>query len=491
VRAVPTSTSLQSKLAAALEFVRLGETERGEALLRQVVSDQPANAEALMHLGLLTLRTGRITDAERLFTQMSQAAPTSPAAFNGHGIALAGLGRLEEALARFDQALSLNPRDPNSWANRGLALTDMLRLEDALDSFEKALVTRPHFPAVHNNAGLALHRLGRFQEAIVSFDKAIAADSNDTYAHFNRSLSLLALGDYERGWDEYEWRWKSALAHVKRDFPAPLWRNDFPVDGKTILVHAEQGLGDSLQFCRYVPMLAAIATVVLVVPKSLTQLLAGLAQTVTTGEALPRFDAWIPMMSLPLAFRTTVATIPHAIPYLYADPERTAAWRERLGQLPGRKVGLVWSGAPRPEDPRSSLVDRRRSIKLQYFAPFVSVRNMSFVSLQKGEAAVQARNPPAGMVLHDWSSELDDFADTAALIEALDLVVSVDTSAAHLAGALGRPVWVLNRYDQCWRWLAGRTDSPWYPSARLFQQKTLGDWAGVIQDVTAALHASA
>jgi hypothetical protein len=319
----------------------------------------------------------------------------------------------------------------------------------------------------------------------------VHASPNDAYAHFNRSLSLLALGHYERGWEEYEWRWKSALAHVRRDFSAPLWRNDFPLDGKTILVHAEQGLGDALQFCRYVPLLAARATVVLVVPKSLTRLLAGMAQTVTTGEPLPRFDAWIPMMSLPLAFRTTAETIPSPARYLHADPERIAVWRQRLAPLPGRKVGLVWSGSPRADDPRSRLIDRRRSMALDWLAPLASVPDISLISLQKGEAAVQAQTPPSGMVLHDPSSELQDFADTAALVEALDLVISVDTSVAHLAGALGKPLWVLNRYDQCWCWLAGRTDSPWYASARLFQQKTHGDWTAVIHAVTAALRARA
>jgi len=458
--------------------VRPDPTDPGEASLREIIAKQPANAEALMHLGSLTLRTGRAAEAERLFDRMSVAAPTSPAAFNGRGIALAGLGRLDEACACFDQALSLNPRDADCWANRGLALTELVRFEEALTNFAKALECRPRFPAVHNNIGLALHRTGRFQQAVASFDKAIDADPDYAYAHFNQSLSLLALGDYERGWREYEWRWKSALAGVKPDFPAPIWRNDFPIHGRTILVHAEQGLGDSLQFCRYVPMLAAIANVVLVVPKPLTRLLSGMARIGTTET---KFDAWIPMMSLPLAFG---AAIPNATPYLHADPERTAVWRERLRPLHGRKIGLVWAGSPRTDDPGSRLLDRRRSIPLETYAPLASVTGISLISLQKGAPAAQA---PPGMVLHDWTGELDDFADTAALIEALDLVISVDTSVAHLAGALGKPVWILNRNDQCWRWLNGRTDSPWYPSARLFRQPAMGDWASVIHEVTAAL----
>jgi hypothetical protein len=474
--------------------VRPGETDRREAALREILVRCPDNAEALMHLGLLALRARRIAEAENLFRRMTVAAPDTPASFNGHGIALAELGRLDEALTRFGRALSLNPTDPDAWANRGFVMTGLSRLPEALDSFAKALAFRPHFPAVFNNQGLALHRLGRFHEAIACFDKAIAADPNDAYAHFNQSLSFLAQGNYRRGWEGYEWRWRSALAGVKHDFSKPLWRNDFPIDGKTILVLSEQGLGDSLQFCRYVPMLASKAEVVLVAPKPLTRILAGLkgvASIVAEGEDLPGFDAWIPMMSLPLAFGTTVETIPRTIPYLLADRERTAGWRERLKTVPGFHVGLVWSGSPRVDDKRSHLMDLRRSTTLARFAPLASVSGVSLVSLQKDEPAIQARTPPAGMILHDWSSELHDFTDTAALIEALDLVISVDTSVAHLAGALGKPVWILNRHDQCWRWLSGRTDSPWYPTAQLFRQNSPGDWDGVIDEVIAALRAKA
>jgi Tfp pilus assembly protein PilF len=484
--------SAQSRLTVALDVLRRGFAERGEAALRDIIAESPADAEALMHLGLLTLQTGRVAEAEVLFGRMCEAAPGIAASFNGHGIALAGLGRLTEALTRFDRALSINPRDADSWANRGFALTDMSQHAEALNSFAKALACRPNFPAVYNNQGLALHRLGRFQEAIDSFDRAIVAEPSDAYTHFNRSLSLLAQGNYERGWQEYEWRWKSALAGVRRCFSTPRWSNDFPIDGKTILICAEQGLGDSLQFCRYVPLLAAMAKVVLLVPKPLQQILAkldGTARIITEGDDLPQFDAWIPMMSLPLAFGTTVATIPSAVPYLFADAKRTSHWRGRLEPLHGRRVGLVWSGSPRVDDPKSHLVDLRRSITLECLAPLGSDSEVSFVSLQKGEAAAQARTPPDGLVLHDWSADLDDFLDTAALIDALDLVISVDTSVAHLAGALGKPVWILNRFDQCWRWLSGRTDSPWYPTARLFQQEFPGDWAGVIQQVATALRA--
>jgi hypothetical protein len=244
-----------------------------------------------------------------------------------------------------------------------------------------------------------------------------------------------------------------------------------------------------LQFCRYLPMLAARARVILQVPRPLLRLLSGLdgiSQIVASDEPPPRFDGWTPMMSLPFAFRTTLATIPAAVPYLNADPDRSASWSERLNTLPGRKVGLVWAGS---RQRGAQAMDQRRSLALRYFVPIAAVPGICLISLQKGEAATQTQTPPDGMVLYDWTDELDDFADTAALVDALDLVISVDTSVVHLAGALGKPVWVLNRYDQCWRWLRGRTDSPWYPSARLFRQRTPGDWSGVMSDVVEALRA--
>jgi hypothetical protein len=330
-----------------------------------------------------------------------------------------------------------------------------------------------------------LANLGRRREALASCDRAIALKPDSPEARFNRAACHLALGDYERGWEEYEWRWQTRHAAALPDLPGPLWQGNA---NQTILVHAEQGFGDSLQFCRYVPMLAKRATVVLDVPRPLVRLLSSLdcdVRIVARGDDLPPFDAWIPMLSLPRAFNTTLATVPAAVPYLRADPEQASRWRDRVAALPGRKVGLVWAGSPLSPQPRALAMDRRRSMTLQQFAPLAALPGLCLISLQKGDAATQ--KPPAGMVLHDWTEELHDFADTAALVAAMDLVISVDTSVVHLAGALARPVWVLNRYDQCWRWLSDRTDSPWYPTARLFRQPEPGDWSSVIGEVAKAL----
>ena len=257
-----------------------------------------------------------------------------------------------------------------------------------------------------------------------------------------------------------------------------------------LLVHSEQGLGDTLQFCRFVPIVAQGAKIVLEVQPPLHRLLAdlpGIAEIVAEGDKLPPFDLHCALLSLPRFLGTSLETIPGEVPYLTADPLLVSAWRRRLAGLAGLKIGLVWAGGPRPDEPAESSVDRHRSMPLARLAALAEVEGVSFVSLQKGPPAAQAAQPPPGMVLHDFTAELDDFADTAALVEALDLVISVDTAVAHLAGALGKPVWLLNRFDTCWRWLLGRDDSPWYPTLRQFRQPAAEDWDSVIAAVKAAL----
>jgi len=262
-----------------------------------------------------------------------------------------------------------------------------------------------------------------------------------------------------------------------RDFALPLWNGE-AIGDRVILLHAEQGFGDTLQFCRYVPRMPDGAKVVLEVQRPLVGLLSrlpGITTIVARGETLPRFDLHCPLMSLPRAFGTTLETIPGTTPYVAADPRRAVSWRERLAGLDGLRVGLVWAGSRR-SGPELLAVDRRRSIGLETMASLGEVPGVSFISLQKGEPGAQSGNPPRGMALQDFTAKLRDFEDTAALIDGLDLVISVDTAVAHLAGALGKPVWLLNRFDTCWRWLLNREDSPWYPLLRQFRQPSSGDW---------------
>jgi len=422
------------------------------------------------------------------------ARPDNAAYHNNRGATLLELGLTEAALLSCERAIALNPAFADAHDNLGNVLRTLGNPEEALRSFDTAIRLRPGHASTLNNAGVTLLALGRVEDALSHWDKAIALKPDLAGAHLNRSLCHLSIGEYERGWKGFEWRWEvPPFNSSRRKLPGPAWLGDSPIDGRTILVYGEQGFGDTLQFCRYIPMLTERATVILDVAPELHRLLSGLdggVRFLRSGDPLPEFDTWTAMMSLPGAFRTTLPTIPVAIPYLHADPEQSRGWRDRLAALPGRKVGLVWAGSPRPWDPRNNAIDRRRSITLNHFAPLATVPGLCLISLQKGGPAAQARTPPEGMILHDWTEELNDYADTAALIDALDLVISVDTSVVHLAGALGKPVWVLNRYDQCWRWLRNRTDSPWYPSARLFRQRAPHEWSDVIREVAGALLAA-
>ncbi|MBN8900549.1 MAG: tetratricopeptide repeat protein, partial [Rhodospirillales bacterium] len=341
---------------------------------------------------------------------------------------------------------------------------------------------------VLNNLGLLLQELGQLDEAEAVCRAALDQDPDRIEARVNLALLLLARGDYVEGWRAYESRLLLPGAQTRR-FLQPQWTGATPPDGRTILLHAEQGFGDTLQFCRYAPLLAAAgARVLLEVPPALVRLaktLTGVAAVVTAGDPLPPFDLHCPLMSLPVAFGTTLDSIPHSLPYLQADPVQEADWRQALAQVPGRRIGLVWAGSARLDHPHAAALDRRRSVSLAALAPLAAIPACSFISLQLGVAAAQPS--PPGMQLHDPTTHLHDFADTAAVIAALDAVVSVDSAVAHLAGAMGKPVFLLNRFDTCWRWLHGRDDSPWYPTLRQFRQPARHDWATPITQLAQAL----
>jgi tetratricopeptide (TPR) repeat protein len=471
---------------------RLAEAERA---YEEVLRLQTDHSDALHLLGLIMLQTSRNERAVDLIRRSISSNGNNAEAHANLGAGLAALDRHAEAVESYDHAIALRPDHAEAYYNRGNSLWDLKRPEDAIASYDRAIVLKPDYAKAYGNRGNGLAALDRHEEAIASYDRAVALQPDAVHVQYNQGLCRLAMGDYEQGWKQFELRWRAEPPYLKPDLPGPTWTGDFSIDGKTILILAEHGLGDALQFCRYLPLLAGRAEVVLEVPRQLRRLfkdLRGVSRIIVSGEeSRPRYDAWTPMMSLPLAFRTTLATIPADVPYLHANPERSAIWRDRLAALPGRKIGLVWAGSAWSENPEAHVVDQRRSMALLCFAPLSEIPDTSLISLQKGEPARQARTPPAGMVLHDWTDELNDFVDTAALVEALDLVISVDTSVVHLAGALGKPVWVLNRFDQCWRWLRGRADSPWYPTARLFRQQAQGDWPGVIRDVAEALRAGA
>jgi hypothetical protein len=319
-------------------------------------------------------------------------------------------------------------------------------------------------------------------------------------AYFNRAMASLMVGDYQNGWQDYEWRWQGDNGPIIKDvryLAQPCWLGRESIAGKAILLHSEQGMGDTIQFCRYAKWVADCgAKVILEVQAPLQGLLAGVEgvfQVVAQGDARPAFDYYCPLMSLPLAFKTTLATLPARTPYIKIDAQKALYWKERLGEKSKLRVGLVWSGGFRAHQPELWAINDRRNVPLAMFAA-LKHPDIEFYSLQKGQPA---ESELADLVAGNWDGphltdftvELRDFSDAAALLEQLDLLISVDTSAAHLAGAMGKPVWILNRFDSCWRWLLDRTDSPWYPTARLYRQESAGDWDGVIRRVRSDLHA--
>jgi hypothetical protein len=331
--------------------------------------------------------------------------------------------------------------------------------------------------------GIALADLGRHNTALQAYAQALALDPGHAEARWNRALCLLQLGRLTEAWPDYEGRWqRPRLSRFARDFPQPQWRGALPVAGKTILLHSEQGYGDSLQCCRYAPRLAALGgRVILEVESPMVDLLRGLSGVtaiIAKGDPLPAFDLHCPLLSLPLAFNTGLDDLPAEVPYLAADQAKLAAWAARLGPVRGLRVGLVWSGNAKHDN------DARRSLRLaELVAALPRDRNIEYHSLQKDTRALDLsalRDVPGP---RDWSAELGDFSDTAALCACMDLVISVDTSVAHLAGALGKPLWLLLPRNPDWRWLLEREDSPWYPTARLYRRGADAGWAEVLARV--------
>jgi hypothetical protein len=377
--------------------------------------------------------------------------------------------------------------------NRGIALTATGQLSEALRSFIRASVLDGTNADTHTNIGILLKMLGRHRESAASFDRALALKPNDASARFALAFLYLSLGEFALGWPRYESRFDvPALGNPPRRFKVPRWSGSEPLAGKTLFVHAEQGLGDVMQFCRYLPLLAAqgAAVVFEVMPslRALLRTLPGAIRLIDRGEPLPAVDYYCPLLSLPYALNTRLETIPAQVPYLAAEPERAARWMERLRALPGLRVGLAWQGNLLVE---KLIWARGRSMPLATLEPLAHVPGVSLVSLQKGPGLEQLRAVPFADRIVDLGADLDPgedaFLDTAAVMAGLDLVIGCDTSIVHLAGALGRPVWTALTVSPEWRWLLDRSDSPWYPTMRLFRQTVDGDWSAVVTAMAQAL----
>jgi tetratricopeptide (TPR) repeat protein len=459
----------------------LGQPAAALASFDQVIALQADFAEAFYERGTVLWHLGQPAAALASLERAIALKPDEAAAYQDRGIVLHALGQSAAALASLERAIALKPDDASAYNHRGVVLTDLRQLEAALASLDRAIALKPDDAAAYNNRGIVLNALRQSDAALASLERAIALSPDYAQAYWNKSLFLLLHGDFERGWPLYEWRWQNAdLRLRRRDFAQPQWCGAASLGGRTILLHSEQGLGDTLQFCRYARLVADLgARVVLEVPGALAGLLRGLAgveRVVVKGEPLPAFDLHCPLLSLPLAFKTTLDTIPAPPAYLRADGVKVRRWRDRLGAPTAPRVGLVWSGSTGHRH------DRQRSLALAQLRPYLPA-TCDYVSLQQ---AVRERDratleePPR--IAH-YGDALTDFAETAALCELMDIVISIDTSVAHLAGALGKETWLMLPFTPDWRWLLGRTDSVWYPRVRLYRQGLDGDWTTVFEQI--------
>jgi tetratricopeptide (TPR) repeat protein len=444
----------------------------------------PEYAEAMSNRGVVLRLLGRAQEALESHDRALQINPNYVPAYNNRGNALQDLKRWEDALESFDQALRFWPEYAEAHANRGNALLELRRLNEALASCDRAIQINPDYAPAHNGRGNVLVELGRADAALASYDRAIRLQPNDGLAHWNKSLTHLALGQYDKGWPLYEWRWKKgdgfAPAHA---FTQPLWLGKDNLQGKTILLHAEQGLGTQIQFARYVSLVKALgARVVLEAPLPLLNLLRTLQdvdELVEQGKPLPAFDFQCPLVSLPLAFQTRLDTIPASAPYLGVDPIKRQHWATKLGAKTRPRIGIAWSSTSAYE------ADAKRSMALQTFWACLDPNRFDVVCLQKEiKPSDQAFLDSLGDQVRFFGPELNEFSDTAALASHMDLVISTCTSVPHLTAALGIPTWILLSHVPDWRWMLKGDTSPWYDAVKLYRQDASMTWEPVLRQVS-------
>jgi tetratricopeptide (TPR) repeat protein len=473
----PRSADALSNLALVLHALK--RSDEALAALDKALSLAPGHLDALNNRGNVLLELKRPADAVAAFDAVLAKAPRHVQALVNRGNARAAMNEPQPALADYDAALAAAPGHPLALYNRGNALRALGREQEAIAAYDGALAAAPNYSSAWTNRGMAFAALNRHGDAVASYDRALALQPDNADVHFNNALSLLTIGDYPRGLAEYEWRFKRAGAGPRKDLRRPLWLGE-PLVGKTILLHAEQGLGDTIMFARYVPLLARTgAKVVLEVQPELKTLLAGLdsvSAIVGHGEPLPPYDVHCPLTSLPFLCKTELTSVPADIPYLSASEAALAKWQPRLaGALP--RVVLAWSGRA------THVNDRNRSLSLPQLEPLLAAEDVRFVSVQRELRAADAERLAREPRIIHVGGELDDFTDTAAVLSTVELLICVDTSIAHLAGALGRPAFVLLPFQPDWRWTLDRDYSPWYPAMKLFRQPAPGDWASVVARV--------
>ena len=516
---------LQLMLQQAIQAFQSGNLESADLSLRRVLQADSKNLPALHILGLIKASQSNYRAAADYLTRAARIhpndasiqynlakalsdsgndkdalahhkkavslAPNNPEAWLNYGKSASNLAHYEDALACFSKALSLKLHYAEAALNKGATLKELERYEEAIAFAEQALSINPNLAEAWTNKGVTLHELKRFDEAISNYDKALSLKPDCADTSWNKSLTLLLQGDFENGLPLYESRWNSEKVSEragKRLFDKPTWLGVEPLNGKAILLYGEQGLGDFIQFCRYVKLVAELgANVILEVPQSLASLiknLDGISQLVIKGEDLPFFDYQCPLLSLPLAFRTNLTTIPCNKPYLFADSNRAAEWEKKLGEKRKKRVGVVWSSMSSFKD------DAKRSLNLEDFVKALPAENFEYICLQKELKEYDKEFFKAYEKIRFFGSELESFSDTAALVENVDLVISTCTSIPHLSGALGKETWILLSHVPDCRWLLDRKDSPWYSSVKLYRQPSIGDWNSVFDRIKLDLSSS-
>ena len=513
--------TISKALAHAIAANRAGRLDQAEQVCRQILQADPRNVQALHLMATVSFRLGRHAATVEYLGRAIAVQPRVVAFHNNLSMAYRALNKFDEAIACCQRALELDPRcieahrnmadalreqkkpgEAVAWYRRtlalvpedadvhtalGVALQDQGQVDEAAACYRQAITLKPDHAQAHVNLGLTLQEQRKFDEAAACFRRALEVQPDLADAHLALSAIQLLQGDFEHGWPEYEWRWPAKRV-TARHFRQPRW-DGRPLAGATILVHVEQGLGDTIQFIRYAPLLKRQGgRVIVACQKAMLPLLAtcpGIDQFIAEGDNLPAFDFHVPLLSLPGILGTSLTNLPADIPYLFAAPALVEQWRERIRTLPGRKVGICWQGSSQ------YAADAFRSIPPRSIAPLAQVPGVSLISLQKGATPAQLAEIGGGFPVLDLAGELDEksgaFMDTAAVIANLDLVVTCDTAVGHLAGALGAPVWVALSFVSDWRWFLDRDDSPWYPTVRLFRQQQRGDWADTFQRIQAAL----
>jgi tetratricopeptide (TPR) repeat protein len=453
------------------------------ACYRRAQELKPGFAAAHNNLGNALREQGKLDEAVACCRRALELDPGAAGAYNNLGAALTLQGQFIEAIACYQRARELQPGFTEAHLNLGNVLRKQGRLDEAAASFRRAVELKPDYADAHDGLGNVLQDQGLLDDAIVCYRRAIDLEADHAEAHFDLSLVRLLRGDFHQGWPEYQWRWQTKT-FGRLPFRQPWW-DGRPLEGRTIFLHAEQGLGDTIQFIRYAPLVKEYgARVVVQCQKPLLRLLAGfrgIDALIGQGDVLPAFDVHAPLLSLPGILKTSLDNVPATVPYLFAPPPLVQRWREELGKLDGLKIGIGWQGRP------THFGDCFRSIPLAFFGPLAQIPGVRLISLQKGVGVEQLQEVRDRFPITEVGSRLEDFLDTAAVMRSLDLVIACDTALVHLAGALGVPVWVALPLSPDWRWLLDRHDSPWYPTMRLFRQKKLGDWASVFEEIRRAI----